>query len=367
MSNYSRLIEIFEKLVSFKTVVGNTESMAACMDYCESILKPAGLHINRYSSNGVPSMVATSRATKKPKILLQAHLDVVPGADDMFHINGEGKTLVGRGAIDMKFAAACFLYLVEDIGGHGDDFDFGIMFTMDEESDGLNGVEYLLDQGFGCDICFLPDGGDNWKVESTSKGLWRAELEAYGRSAHASRPWLGDNPIPRLLAVITEAQKLTSEDPVRGSTVVPTIFESGTGDNQIPEYAKGVIDVRFARTEEYSRIFERLDVLGKKYKVRIHTGLLSEVLIHETTQPAFIEWQRIVKEVRGRRPGYMQSIAASDARHFMRRGITTLVTRPAGGGLHGPDEWVDEAGLYEFYECLKMYLEKMASRPAVIA
>ena len=44
--------------------------------------------------------VATTRSTKQPTLLLQAHLDVLPAADDMFEITGEGKKLVGRNRPD---------------------------------------------------------------------------------------------------------------------------------------------------------------------------------------------------------------------------------------------------------------------------
>jgi succinyl-diaminopimelate desuccinylase len=365
VSNYSRLIEILEKLVSFRTVEGNFEAFVHCLDYCEQILKPHGLHINRYSSNGIPSLIATSRPTKKPALLLQAHLDVLPARDDMFEITGEGKKLVGRGAIDMKYAAACFLHLVEELGERCEEFDFGIMFTMDEETDGLNGVEYLLDQGYGAVVCFLPDGGNNWQVESSAKGYWRLKVLSYGTSAHASRPWLGNNPISKLMSFLQDAQTLTSEDPKTGTTVVPTIIKAGTGANQIPDEAEAFLDVRYATEAALKSVQNKLDALGKKYDVDVLTGFIGENLQHDINQPAFKEWSRIIKDVHGKAPGYMLSVAASDARHFMLHGITTLVTRPKGGGLHGPDEWIEEADLYEFYECTKIYVEKMSATPAI--
>ena len=365
MSNYSRLLEIFEKLVRFKTVEGNHKEMVACLDFCEDILKPHNLHINRYRSNGVPSLVATTHATKKPKLLLQAHLDVLHAPDQMFRVEGKGKKLVGRGVIDMKFAAACFLYLVEQLGDRCAEFDFGIMFSMDEEIDSLNGVEYLLEQGYSAEACFLPDGGNDWKVESSAKGNWWVWLTSPGRSAHASRPWLGNNPIGKLLPFIVQAEKLSSKNRLKGTTVVPTVFKSGTGINQIPDEAVAALDVRFPTKKDFERIHDKLDKLGKKYKIQVKTWRFGDALIHDTDAPIFKIWEEVVTEVRDTKfGGYMQSVAQSDAWRFSKRGIPTLLVRPDGGDLHGPEEWIDEKGFYEYYECVKIFVERMASKSA---
>ncbi len=147
------------------------------------------MHINKYSSNGFSSLVATTTDTKNPTIFLQAHLDVVPADPEAFTLIRKGKNLVGRGSFDMKYAAACYLLLAEELSDNMQQHDFGIMLTTDEEDGGNDGVRYLLDQGYACDVCISPDGGDNWRLESAAKGQWLTEITAIGKTAHGSRPW----------------------------------------------------------------------------------------------------------------------------------------------------------------------------------
>ena len=72
------------------------------------------------------------------------------------------------------------------------------MFTTDEELGGENGVGELLKHGWSAGLAVIPDGGENWQVESAAKGPLRAEIVCLaGRSAHGSRPWEGENAIAR--------------------------------------------------------------------------------------------------------------------------------------------------------------------------
>jgi succinyl-diaminopimelate desuccinylase len=143
------VVGILGRLISFPTVSGPTEEMSACFDYVESILSEHGMHVQRHNSNGFPSLIATSRDTTCPKVLLQAHLDVVPADPTFYSLQEKGGKLYGRGSFDMKFAAACYIALVRSLGATLQDYSFGIMFTSDEEIGGKNGVNYLLNNGYG--------------------------------------------------------------------------------------------------------------------------------------------------------------------------------------------------------------------------
>ena len=366
MADYARLIDIFEKLVSFKTISGDREASAACLNYAEKILDTQGLHIDRYSSNGFESIVATTKVSKAPTLLLQAHLDVVPAADDMFQLRGEGPNLVGRGAYDMKYAAACYLYLVEELGPACAGMDFGIMFTTDEEVDGRNGVQYLLDQGYSCDVCVLPDGGDNWRVESAAKGQWLVDAEATGVSAHGSRPWEGDNAALKLLQFVQEATALAPVKRHTDTTVVVTKLQAGVAINQVPDSGTACFDIRFLTMPAYEAIHATLTRLAKKHHVELTDRNKIIPLELDVNLPQVQTWVQTVETIRGddAPDGYSLSFGATDARFFAEHGIPTIVTRPKGGGIHAEGEWIVEAEVYQFYDCLKKYTETIASPAA---
>lgn len=363
MSNYSRLIEIFEKLVSFRTVTGDHEAAKACLAYVEKLLIPSGMHINNYSSNGFHSLVATTQDTKSPTLLLQAHLDVVPGANELFTLQGKGPKLVGRGAFDMKFAAASYLWIIEELCERIKDYDVGIMFTTDEEDGGLDGVDYLLDQGYSCKACILPDGGDKWQIETAAKGLWQFDVVANGTSAHGSRPWLGDNAATKLLSFIADTKGFAPAGDRTETTMVLTKLDAGEARNQIPAKAVASFDIRFLDESERNTIEKKVIKLANKHGMYLEKQRHAAAIKLDPTIPAIKQWEDTVARMRGKKPaGYGLSYGSSDARYFADRGIPTIVTRPKGGGHHGDDEWIDESELYEFAECLRAFVEFYASQ-----
>lgn len=363
MTDTTRLYDIFENLVRFRTITGNSSETEDCLGYTEQILKAAGMHVSHYASNGFGSIVATTQNTKTPQVFLQAHLDVVPGSDTLFALHRNGSQLRGRGAFDMKYAAACYLMLVEELGKDCSNYDFGIMFTTDEELAGHDGVEHVLRQGYGCKVCILPDGGDNWRLETAAKGDWIVDVTAHGRSAHGSRPWDGDNAITKLFAFLEEASNLAPAKHHTDTTLVVSTINAGNATNQVPAEATASLDIRYLNHEAFSDIQGRLMKLAEHYGVDVSTRTIIRPIELDVSLDPVQEWIRTVSEVRGEEAanGYALSFGASDARFFAEKGIPTIVTRPDGGGMHGDSEWIDEAGLYQFYECIQKYTMSMTS------
>ena len=144
--------------------------------------------------------------------------------------------MYGRGTFDMKFAAACYLKLIDELQDELESYDFGVMFTSDEEI--ANGsVEDMLEQGFysGTEVCVLPDAGNDWEIEASCNGVWFMELTGNGHTAHGSRPWEGDNAIDRLIEGLAQIRHLfgVSKEPGESSLNVGQIEGSRQGSSQV--------------------------------------------------------------------------------------------------------------------------------------
>jgi succinyl-diaminopimelate desuccinylase len=360
----SRLIEILTKLVSFPTITGNALAAHDCLNYSEVVLQNSGMHITKHHSGGFGSLVATSHPHKRPKILLQAHIDVVPAPEHMFVLRKEDGRLYGRGVFDMKYTVACYLLAAEQLKLQMKDYCFGIMLTTDEESNGQNGVKYLLDKGYGCDVCLLPDGGDNWRIETAAKGGLAVKITAKGVSAHGSRPWEGDNAIEHLLKFIKQAKKLVPVSGPEGTTMVLSQIEGGQTHNQVPGTSSATFDIRFADSVAGEKIHKRLAKLAAEHDVIIQTVSMLQPVHLDAAIPQVKAWEQVVTQIRGKnQETYSFSYGASDARYFASKGIPAIVTRPDGGGHHGPGEWLEETGLYDFYACVQRYIETVAETP----
>lgn len=353
--------EYLRKLVAYKTVVGNTRAIDDSLDWLEAYFSDHYMYTHRIAHNGVGSLIATTKPTRKPRVLLQAHLDVVAAKDTQFKLILDGDKLIARGAYDMKFAIAVFMELVADMQSIIGDYDFGIMITSDEEDGGHNGVKYLLDDGWSAGVCILPDGGDNWQLEETAKGFWLLEAIAHGKAAHGSRPWDGDNAIDRLLGFIRETEKPFAKQTATTPTLAVTTINGGTAVNQIPDIARASLDIRTTKTGNHHEIMAAIRNNAAKYRVeveRVFGGEPHTTNVKDKTVQSFLE---ITSQVRKESLGLSKSLGASDGRFFASHDITTLIMRPRGGGAHGPDEWVNKTDLPVFKRILREFLNKHAT------
>jgi succinyl-diaminopimelate desuccinylase len=361
-STNANLIKILEDLIEFNTEAYNYDGKKDCISYIEEQLKKYPLVIERYISHGFPSLVASTGGKKHIRILLQAHLDVVPGKPELFKMREKNGRLVGRGTYDMKFAAACFLQLIEELDEELENLDIGFMFTTDEEVGGYDGVGYLLkEQGYTCDVCLIPDGGNDWQIESRCNDIWLAELKAQGLTAHGSRPWEGENAINNLMEGLIEIHRLFGRQRAGKNSLTISKIEGGYAENQVPDSAKATLDMRFIDEKQFAIYKKAIELIASEHGLKLinhHTFSGARV---ELTHPEIQKFLKVAKKVHGSPIKHVQSLGSSDAHFFAEIGIPTIVIRPEGGAAHSDEEWIDKLSLLKYYELLKLYVLEAAS------
>lgn len=361
---YQNVYTHLERMIAMPTISGEEIPADEIIMYASAVLESAGMHVRTYKDQGYPSLVATSKpSSKNPKLFLLAHVDVVAAKQDQFTLQRRNGKLYGRGVLDMKFAAACFLETAISLKNEMGDHDFGIMLTTDEESDGMHGTGFLVEQqGYRGGVCLLPDGANNWKVEAQAKGALHVQVTALGTTAHASRPWEADSASDKLLFFLYEARK-TIPPPVEPSdtTMVISILQAGTTPNQVPDFASAGLNIRFLGKNTKSDLMEKLNKIAAAHGVTLTATIDVPPVALDLSLPELREWENIVKNVRGSVPNeYALSFGASDARYFASHGIPVIVTYPEGAGQHSDDEWISEESLYQFYECTLAYVKTIA-------
>jgi succinyl-diaminopimelate desuccinylase len=355
-SSDTSLQEILDTLICFPTLAERNKDMVNCFEYLENFLNKANMKVNSHQSKLNPSLVATSKSTKHPKVILQAHIDVVPAKAKDYKLTKTSGKYHGRGVYDMKFAAACYLRLAEELSDKMSDLDFGIMFTADEESGGQNGVKYLLDEGYSANVCILPDGGNDWKIEKTSNAAWIAKLSSNGISAHGSRPWEGKNAINNLLEGLSEIHHVFGELKPHKNSVTISKIRGGEAFNQVPDYAEATIDMRFVNDKEYQKIKKKIELIAKDLDLKIETIARMEARDIDIEEPNIKSFLKISEKIIGKPIESTHSFGTTDACHFAKHSIPTIVIRPPGGGAHSSAEWLDIEGLEQFYQILKIYI-----------
>lgn len=359
-----KLTGYLSTLVSMNTTTSSKDEKA--LEWVKQELKDLPLYFKSHEFDGYHSLVITTKQTKKPKIFLVAHMDVVPGNENLFHpLIKEGK-MYGRGAYDMKMAIACYILLLHDLKDQIKDLDIGIMLTSDEEIGGMNGVKSLLSGGYSSSIALLPDGGFDWKIEEAAKGALQVKLIAKGKSAHGSRPWLGENAINKLMLVLTEInahfdkEKGPREDYY--TTVNIGVIQGGSAPNQVPDYAEAELDIRFPPTENAVQMLSKVQSITNKYpEVTVEKLLEGLPRQADLNLRPFKQFKALAKNLYGIEVGSIRSHGASDARFFGEKQIPVIVIAPKGGEIHSEGEWIDLKDLARFYRVMKEWVLAMNS------
>jgi succinyl-diaminopimelate desuccinylase len=214
-----------------------------------------------------------------PNFCFAGHTDVVPVGDgwttDPFAADVTDGTLYGRGASDMKSAIAAFLAAVarfqktrpkeNKLPG-----SISLLITGDEEGDAVNGtvkmLEWLEQRGERLDACVVGEPTNPTKlgemVKIGRRGSLTAKVTAYGTPGHSAYPHLADNPIPRLMAMLSA---LTAEPLDQGtahfqpSTIAITTIDVGNrATNVIPGNAKAGFNIRFNDLHTGASLTERI-------------------------------------------------------------------------------------------------------------
>jgi acetylornithine deacetylase/succinyl-diaminopimelate desuccinylase-like protein len=352
--------DYLEELVAFPSITSDKEALKKCARFCVDFFKSRGLYTELIESEGYPNVMATTRKVKRPKVLLQCHMDVVPAKDELFTMKRDGGKLTGRGAFDMKFACASYMKLLDELGDDIGKYDFGIMLSFDEEIGGRKGVEALLKQGYGSEVCILPDSGKNWRLETSAHGAWFVRLSKIGKNAHGSLPKNGVNAAEILTQAINDLNKLRREYSDSELSLSLTQINSGKAMNQIPDYAEAVLDIRFKNDSLYQSLKTQIEKVCSKYKIEVNNIELFPCVNIDTKEAEITEFIRVAEGVLGGKISTGHSEGSTDARYFCANNIPCIVIQPNGGGRHSDNEWVDAKGLQDLTAILLKFITKHA-------
>jgi succinyl-diaminopimelate desuccinylase len=354
--------DIFSDLVSFPTVSGDQEANHQALDYIDHFLSERGLYVCRFEWGGHESLVATAQRTLKPRVMLSAHIDVVPAPPRLFKLEERDGKFIGRGVCDMKFAIAAYLQLIDDLQEDLHKYDLGIMVTSDEEIGGRNGVKMLLNKaGYRAQVCVMPDGGDNWALEQEAKGVLWVVATASGVSAHGSRPWEGASAIEKMMNFMRAMQHdLFAEQSADTSSCNIGTLHGGNAVNQVADVCSADIDIRPLNRQEQTHIIGHLDKLSAQYDVGLEYRLNDSPINIDLSDPFVTAYVETVERVTGQPMRFTKSNGGSDARYFASHDIPTLVGYPTGGGRHSNDEWLEVKGFYEFNDVLHDFTARTA-------
>jgi len=343
-------------LISFRSITSDQNSVTKLLQYVQAELIKLNMHTSLIEHGGYNSMIAGTKSLTKSKLLLQAHVDVVPAPSSMFTTKIKDEKMFGRGTYDMLFGVAVYIVMLRNLNNSGKlhDLDIGVMLTGDEEIGGFNGVGEII-QNYKCNVCLLPDAGRPDEISIEAKGVLELEIICKGKSGHASRPYEYDNPIIKLTKIINELARKFPNSSKNKTTCSITKLSAGETLNQVPDTASVSIDIRYIPKNNSDELQQVIENIAIKYDGHVNQ-LVCEPSFNIDIKNKYIRLYRdIHQQVTGRKMTSMKSSGSSDARFLSSLGIPVIMTRPDGGGLHGPNEYISLSSLTEHYSVVEKY------------
>ncbi len=296
--------------------------------------------------------------TGAPNFCFAGHTDVVPVGEgwttEPFKAEIVEGRLYGRGAADMKSAIAAFTAAAAQyIAKHGPPRgSISLLITGDEEGDAVNGtvkvLERLAARGEKLDACVVGEPTNPTKLGQMIKigrrGSLSGKLVVYGTQGHSAYPHLADNPIPRIMKMLSAliAQPLDDGSAhFQPSTIAITTLDVGnTASNVIPGVARAAFNIRF--NDKHSGeslkkwLRETLDASADGGQYDLQVSVSGESFI---TMPGPLTTlvEGAVKSVLGVTPELSTTGGTSDAR-FIKNACPVCEFGLVGQSMHKADE-----------------------------
>jgi succinyl-diaminopimelate desuccinylase len=311
-----------------------------------------------FFAGGKPSLLIhnAKRGTKKFDIILNAHLDVVAGNEEQYKPNIKDGKLFGRGAYDMKSAAAVMIYLFKELAKQVS-YPLALQLVTDEELAGGYGTKSQIDKGIRTNFAIIGECGSNFDVIYETKGLIHAYLTTSGTTAHGAYLWRGQNAIMKMheaIGILYKHFPTPAKETFESTINISQIATTNETWNAVPDNCTATLDIRVNRNDSETILKKIKDILPEDV----------ELTIDEARQPHYTDpnskyiqsLKNISKKLNGREIKVRRTFGGSDTNFFSGVGNDAIEFGPIGQGQHDDNENVEINSLEEYYQILKHFL-----------
>jgi succinyl-diaminopimelate desuccinylase len=357
-------------LVAMQTLSNDAAACREAVTWIRAQFKGLPLYISEFGFAGHPALVATTRKTKRPKVMLHAHLDIAHAPEELFTMREKDGLYLGRGVFDMKYAVASYIHLLRSLGQDLPSFDLGVTFSTDEESTGgMDGVAKLTAAGWGGDIVIDPDAIGDWHIERAVKGIIRFRIKSHGEAGHGSRPWLYRNAITQLTNYLGRVASTFPTEPCGDeehahATFNIGIIHGGQMANQVAGDAYADVDIRRMPDQSLAEMEALLrNNIKSQDDIEFEVIALGDAVEIDPANEHLVLLKSIIKQATGVDSKLILSHGSSEAPHYAANGMPVILFGPPGGGHHSDREWISVEGIDQFYQIIHKFVIKTAKVP----
>lgn len=368
------ILDFVKSLIRIPTQNPPGENYDKIVDRIKEELKSDGLEIITYSKNNKPNLVVRWNVGSTKTLHINGHYDVVPVTPNWTHspfepVIEDGK-LFGRGSSDMKSDLATIVYSVKILRELKlkPACNVELSFTCDEESGGIDGLGYLVNQKLIKPDYALVMDGMNDAINNAHKGVLALEITVIGKSSHAAWPQRGINAfigacklseklndLNRKLSKIKSKCNTKEKIEKSPTLVLGGVAKGGSKFNTVPGEFSFTVDRRIIPEENINFAKKQIDdVIDKFKKTNPEYGIKIKTLLE--AEPAFTDKNskiakvlfNSIKSVKGHKPKFSLLPGFLDMRFFVNDAKIPCVSYSVSGEhAHGDDEFVYISTIFE--------------------
>jgi succinyl-diaminopimelate desuccinylase len=342
---------------------GDTQAIAA---YIANVLRAAGCDVTVLAPEVKPealSVIATI-GQGEPVIMLHAHIDTVPIAEDeagKWSVDPYAATIkegrvYGKGSVDDKAPLAAMMTTLSHVAEQRENLQGTLVLVAaaEEETGGQLGTRWLADNGHLPMSDFIVVGEQTHnRVATAHKGVMRATVRTTGRSVHATNPDRGINAITAMAHMVLALDAYHQELGKRGHPMVgvPTcnvgVIEGGSTANAVPDSCEVRLDRRMVPGEDPDMVQKELRHVVAGVDVNPATVWIGDFLTSNwfsstVESPLARTFMHCVADSSHDDPGPVGYLPGSDAKHLtgLARGEMIIFGPGSYKVAHAFDEYV---------------------------
>ncbi|MGY6551165.1 MAG: succinyl-diaminopimelate desuccinylase [Erythrobacter sp.] len=357
-------LDLAKRLIAAPSI---TPATGAVFDELQAMLAPLGFAVHRFTRGEgaagsdeapVENLFAIRLGPKGSRhFAFAGHLDVVPPGpiggeggwtSDPFVPEERGELLYGRGAVDMKSAIAAMVTAAAAVPQSAGTISF--IITGDEEGPALHGtralIDYMAEAGHHPDLCLVGEPtsvkqlGDMVKIgRRGSVNIW---ITVDGAQGHVAYPHLADNPLPKLVAILSELDSLVLDTGTSwfqpSNLEITDISVGNRATNVIPARGEARISIRFNDLHTGKSLSDRVMAIAQKHGGKARPVISGEPFLTEPGAFSKLVAAAVEAET-GLAPELSTSGGTSDAR-FLRDLCPVIEFGLCNATMHKRDEAV---------------------------
>jgi glutamate carboxypeptidase len=333
----SKILDDLRELVEIESP---TEDLAACV----LVLEKANEITTRLIGRAARIIQEKGRpvywlGSENPDVVLLAHLDTVWPIGSFAPLwRVEGDVVRGPGIYDMKAGFLQALYAMQ----HLDLTKVALIATTDEETGSATSRELIENVSKRAKAVLVLESAIDGKVKIGRKGTSMYKITIHGRAAHAGlEPEKGINATVEIASIVNTLMTLGNKE--FGTTVVPTVMNSGTTTNTVPALATLDIDCRSFKLSEMKRVQEaikNLTPIHPEARIEVTGGINRPPLETSATQTLYEKCEAVAEKLG---MGFLGSASVGGASDGNFAGIHTQVLDglgAVGDGAHATHEHI---------------------------